>query len=148
MRAYLTAAVLLTLIFGCGKQPEKKYEQVTVPRGAPRCVIRVVREDTSLDLPLLNETIKQFAKSNAFRECEAPHYSIYSGPGYPDALYKSDQFMIWSWEQEPRGVFHLAPHATNYTAQDFDRLTNALVGRLSELFASRVEVNPTNLSRR
>ncbi len=143
IRVCVTAAILPTLVLGCGKQNEKQYEQVSVPPGAPECVVRVVQEGASLDLPKLDKTVWQFAKSNAFRECVRPRYRFYSGPGYPEVLYTNDQFKIWSWFP-PNGVFHIAPRIANYNAGDFDRLTNALVTTVSAAFPGRVEVNPTN----
>jgi hypothetical protein len=140
----LSAAVLLFLA-GCSRPHMQPEERVTVPPGAPRAVVKLARQGQRLEVPLFNDTVGQFAKQHGFHECEVPHYTEYSGPGYVRVLYKNEQFAIWAWAGSS-AVFHITPYTTNYSSQEFERLTNAFVGTLQQVFSNRVELNPTNMS--
>jgi len=142
MRVILIGMTVVVFSAGCGKQSQKEYETVSVPPGAPRCVITVAPNAGWNAFTQLNHTIRYFALSNGFRECEVPHYSIYHGPPYPDVLYKSDQFMIWSWNSPPKGRFNIAPHATNYSSQQYEQLTNLLATAVRAVSSNSVEITP------
>jgi hypothetical protein len=133
---------VLLCLAGCAKQPNKELETVSVSAGAPRCVIGVTPQARWNTITQLNHTIRSFALSNGFRECEVPHYSNYHGPPYADQLYKSDQFMIWSWKSPPKGRFNVAPHATNYSSERFQQLTNLLATTVRSVFSNSVEMTP------
>lgn len=91
--------------------------------------------------------MKGFALSHNFRECPVPHYDVYSGPGYPEALYKDQQFAIWAWANQPFAAYNVAAYTSNYNLHDFQGLTNSLALAIQEAFPGRVEVNPTNWTR-
>ena len=137
MKVLIPSLVLLLLVAGCGKQQTE--EGVVVPPGAPRAVLKAARQR---DAQVLDDTLREYASQKGFRQCPVPHYDggFYSGPGYPRVLYKDHRFAIWAWEQGPRGVFHLAPYTTNYTSQEFERFTNAVVMAVGRVL--HVELNP------
>jgi hypothetical protein len=145
MNVAILSLTVVLLLAGCGKEPpgkqsEEPEDRVSVPPGAPRAVFSVPEGSEQL----MEDTVREFAKRYGFRECEVPHYSWYSGPGYVRVLYKNDPFAIWAWQHGPAGVFHITPNNTNYTSQEFGKLTNSLAAALQQVFPTGVELNPTN----
>ena len=144
MRTTLSALTLLVLFTGCGREQQPKDNadlwRAPVPAQSPRCVFRLAPPYATHAIWQFNGAVKQFAKSNGFKERNLDFRIRYSGPALLEAVYERDDFAIWRWGAQPGGSFYVAPRTTNYDDVSFSRLTNSLATAIGTAFPGRLEV--------
>ena len=99
---------------------------------------------TDQEVATFFETVRQFAKAHAIRECRQKRYMAYCGP--PRPTHKGEHVAIWSgvsWTtnaSQKTGGIRIAPFDEAYPVEDFKRLADSLASTMRSAFPNRVEV--------